>query len=57
MDPAGLQPSDPAFEASADRTGPAAGPPISSIDVTSILVVVDLANAAPGRAGVLRVLV
>jgi hypothetical protein len=35
--------------------GPAAGPPMSSIDVTSILVVVDLANAAPGAAGVLRV--
>jgi hypothetical protein len=36
--------------------GSSTGPPISGEEVTSILVVVDLANAAPGRAGVVRVL-
>ena len=33
-----------------------AGSAVSGIDVTSILLVVDLTNAAPGRAGKLRVL-
>ena len=35
--------------------GNAAPDPISAADATSVLIVVDLANANPGRSGVLRV--
>jgi hypothetical protein len=35
--------------------GGSGGPAISSTDVTSILLVLDLTNAAPGRSGILRV--
>ena len=56
VDPAGSNLRIPLSRLRPIGQGPAAGSPISSIDVTSILVVVDLANAEPGRAGVVRVL-